>query len=67
VQLIRENVDSGIKAAGDITDLYTCMAMIRAGATTIGANPEDAETILNEFEAKYGEQVEIQVAEVGAR
>ncbi|MCY4115635.1 MAG: deoxyribose-phosphate aldolase [Caldilineaceae bacterium] len=67
VQLIRENVDIGIKAAGDITDLYTCMAMIRAGATTIGANPEDAETILNEFEAKYGEQVEIQVAQVGER
>ncbi len=67
VQLIRENVDIGIKAAGDIADLYTCMAMIRAGATTIGANPEDAETILDEFASEYGEQVEIQVAQVGER
>ena len=31
VQLIRENVDIGIKAAGDIIDLYTCMAMIQGG------------------------------------
>lgn len=65
VQLIRENVDIGIKAAGDIEDLYTCMAMIKAGATTIGANPEDAETILNQFEIQYGDQVEIQVAQEG--
>ena len=67
VQLIRENVDIGIKAAGDIIELYTCMAMIKAGATTIGANPEDAETILNEFEKQYGDQVEIQVAQVGEK
>ncbi len=65
VQLIRENVDIGIKAAGDIEDLYTCMAMIKAGATTIGANPEDAETILNQFASQYGEQVEIQIAPAG--
>ena len=60
-------MDIGIKAAGDIIDLYTCMAMIKAGATTIGANPEDAETILNEFEKQYGDQVEIQVAQVGEK
>ena len=67
VQLIRENVDIGIKAAGDITDLYTCMAMIKAGATTIGANPEDAATILNQFESQYGDQVKIQVAQAGEK
>ena len=67
VQLIRENVDIGIKAAGDITDLYTCMAMVKAGATTIGANPEDAETILNQFEIQYGDRVEIQVAQAGEK
>ncbi len=60
-------MDIGIKAAGDITDLYTCMAMIEAGATTIGANPEDAETILNQFENQYGDQVEIQVAQAGEK
>ena len=60
VQLIQENVDIGIKAAGDIEDLYTCLAMIRAGASRIGANPEDARLILREFREQYGDQVDVE-------
>ena len=59
VQLIKENVDIGIKAAGDVEDLYTCLAMIKAGATRIGTNPEDAEVILDEFRKEYADNVEI--------
>lgn len=59
VQLIKENVDIGIKASGDIEDVYTCLAMIRAGASRIGTNPEDGEFIIREFREKYGEKVEI--------
>ncbi len=59
VQLIKENVDIGIKAAGDIEDVYTCLAMIRAGATRIGANPEDGKFIIREFRERHGEKVEI--------
>ena len=59
IQLTKENVDIGIKVAGDVEDLYTCLATIRAGATRIGTNPEDAVAILQEFRAKYGTDVEI--------
>ena len=47
--LIKENVDIGIKAASDIEDIYTCLKMIEAGATRIGANPEDAIHILEQY------------------
>ena len=59
IQLIKKNLDIGIKAAGDVEDLYTCLAMIKAGATRIGMNPEDAEGILDEFRKEYGDDVEI--------
>ena len=52
--LIKDNVDIGIKAAGDVEDLYTCLKMIEAGATRIGTNPEDAVNILNEFSKTNG-------------
>ena len=47
--LIKDNVDIGIKAAGDIEDVYTCIKMIEAGATRIGTNGEDAINILDNF------------------
>lgn len=59
VQLIKENVDIGIKASSDIEDLHTCLAMIKAGATRIGITAEDAETILDEFRREFKEKVEI--------
>lgn len=62
VQLIKENVNIGIKASGDIEDLYTCLAMIKAGATRIGLNPEDAEFILDQFRREHREKLEIQVS-----
>jgi len=59
IQLIKENVDIGIKASADIEDLYTCLAMIKAGATLIGIRPGDAENILDQFRREYKEKLEI--------
>jgi len=59
VQLIRDNVEIGIKAAGDVEDLYTCLAMLKAGATRIGTNPEDAARIIDDFRGQHDEIVEL--------
>ena len=59
VQLIKENVDIGIKASGDIKNLYTCLAMVKAGASRIGLDTEDAAVIIDKFKDEYGESVEI--------
>jgi len=59
VQLIKERVDIGIKASWDIRDLDTCVTMIRAGATRIGLDAEDASLIIDDFRQRYGKSVEI--------
>ena len=49
----------GLKAAGHCDDLFTCIEMYKAGATLFGANAETATKTIDDFEAVYGNEVEL--------